>query len=143
MVLGMLVGFSIIFHLYRKERGYLHSTVGYITLEGVNPAITSSLYLYPDKITINDVQIIPIKRVLKASSYETSKALNRTTPLKRYIYYLTIEFIDKEGKIKSIKCYSKINQRGAYMSYLEIERKINKLIGYVPPTSYPDKPYEL
>lgn len=112
----MLVGVSIIFHLNKKERGYLHSTVGYINLEAVNPDITSSLYLYLDKITINDVQIIPIERVLKASSYEASKAFNRTT-VKRYMYYLTIDSTDKEGKIKSIRCHSKINQRGVYMSH--------------------------
>lgn len=147
LVLGLLIGVTIIFHQYEKikkdEKGYLYSTVGYITLEGVDSSKMSMLYLYPDKITINDIQIIPIERVKHATFTMGSKSIDYRTPLKRRMYFLTIEFKDKKGKINYIKCHSKKNQHSMHSDYMNMELKINNHIGYVPPKLYQNKPYEL
>lgn len=146
IIIGLiLLGLIIYILIEKKTKGFLKETAGYISLEGVNPSRLSILRLYPDKITINDIQIIPIERVTKAT-FNTNTQIIRgyRNYAKRHTYYLTVTFKNKDGRIDSVICRSKENQASAHIDYIQMEKKINKHISYTEPkTKYPDKPYEL
>lgn len=147
IIIGLiLLGFIIYMIVEKKTRGFLKEATGYISFEGVNPSQFSTLRLYPDKITINDIQIIPIERVKKATFNTHTKTVGGyKNYVQRHTYYLTVTFKNKDGKIDSVICRSKENQASAHIDYIRMEKKINKHISYTEPpkTKYPNKPYEL
>ncbi|MCL6572900.1 MAG: hypothetical protein K6T88_14650 [Bacillus sp. (in: Bacteria)] len=146
IILVIVIAGVLSFYLMDKKRkGYLSSTFGYIALEGVDSSKMSILRLYPDNITVNDVQIIPIERVKKAA-FDTQTRVIRgyRTQVKEHTYVLTIQFINKIGNENYLTCRSKVNQGGLHYEYMQMEQKINKQVGYVKPKQdYPNKPHEL
>ncbi|MEH7014816.1 hypothetical protein V7087_29115 [Neobacillus niacini] len=140
------IGFIAFDRNDKKRKGYLTSTIGYIYLEGVDPSKMSILRLYPDKITINDIQTIPIDRVKKATFETVTRVFRgyKGIPVKEHTYTLTIHYSNREGKQDCFTCRSKVNQGNLHMDYMRMEQKINKLIGYLPPKeNFPNKPYKL
>ena len=146
VIIGLILfGLIIYMVIEKKTKGFLKETAGYISFKGVDPSQLSTLRLYPDKITINDIQIIPIERVKKATFNTNTKVVRGyKNYARRHTYYLTVTFKDKDGKIDSVICRSKENRASAHIDYIRMEKKINKHINYTEQkTKYPDKPYEL
>lgn len=146
IILSLVVMSFLVYIIFdKKKKGYLKGIVGYVSLEGVDPSKLSFLRLYPDKITIDDIQSVPIKRVNKATfEILTNRIRNYGVQIKRHTYVLKIHFMDKDENLSCIICRSKVDQVSAHNAYMGMEHKINKQIGYEhPKPNYPDKPYEL
>jgi uncharacterized membrane protein len=146
IILGLVI---IVYHfanyMDKKSKGFIASTLGYVTLDGVNPSKVAVIYLYPNKITVNDIQFIPINRVLNASFKKTTKVVKGyKDDTKNHTHFLTIHYSDKDGKLSSFTCTSRLNNIVLNVNYEKMKRKINMQVGYIPPrVTYPDKSYEL
>ncbi len=140
-----IVVFIIFLYSNQKSKGYLSAVTGYVSCVDVDSSKISAVYLYPDKITVNDIQTIPIERVEKAFTnlYDQS-FVHRGYKIKRDRYNITICYKTKEGASSSLSCVTKDNPISGGGPFEQMKNQINKLVGYVEPShKNPSEPYEL
>lgn len=144
LFIGIVVIIAFLFS-YKKTKGYLSSVQGYVSCKGVDSSKISIVYLYPNEITVNDTQIIPIERVKKAvKTYYDRSFIHRGRKIRRERHSLTIYFQTKDGSSAELNCLTKDNPFDGGSSYIQMKKQINKLIDYVEPASESSsKPYEL
>lgn len=157
-ILIILLVTPLVYLLYvnKKARGnsYVENSVkltiyGHVQFaDGINSNVVSKIELYSDKILINKVAIIPIKRIEKA---EYSKVIRKETSkdgnaVHRYFGDLKILFIDKDGKDSFIQCETPKHNQFHFMSqYENMKKAINNLTGFENQTTTTplQEPYEL
>ncbi|MFC3885655.1 hypothetical protein ACFOU2_20130 [Bacillus songklensis] len=116
--------------------------------DGIDRHVVSKIELYSDKIMINKVAMIPIKRIEKV---EYSKVIRKETKedgnaVNRYFGDLKILFIDKNGQDSFIQCETPKHNQFHFMSqYEDMKKAINNLIGVGNQTTTAplQEPYEL
>jgi hypothetical protein len=137
-----------------REHSYVENSVkltiyGHVQFaDGIDNNVVSKIELYSDKIMINKVAIIPIKRIEKA---EYSKVIRKETSedgnvVNRYFGNLKILFIDKDGQDSFIQCETpKHNQFHFMHQYENMKKAINNLtgVGNQTTTTPLQEPYEL
>jgi hypothetical protein len=142
-----IVGLFIWSYFDQKAKGYLDSVTGFIhRVQHVDSSKLSIVFLYPDRITIDDVQIIPLNRVERAYIEDNTHRVSagRGYSVKREYYSLNVIFTNKEGRQERLECESGKNPIDHGSGYEIMVKKINELIGYVEPKNKkPTKPYEL
>ncbi|NHM31289.1 hypothetical protein [Neobacillus terrae] len=146
IVLGLSVVLFFVWSVvHQTKKGYNGVIKGRVRFDGVDPDQKSAFYLYPDRITINDIQIIPMEQVIKASLGKYDNGFRyRGIWNKKEVYQVNLEFKDKEGKTQFLTCASKENPNFTADNYAAMVQAINKMVGYVEPQpTYPKKPYNL
>jgi hypothetical protein len=147
IVLLLLIIFSFAYSYFdQKEKGYLYMISGYVTCKDVDSSKISRVILYPDRITINDIQTIPISRVQKAFTLTHDNSfVYRGHKIHRKSYSIVVNYKDKNGLDASFSCRTKDNPFEGGVFFEEMKRKINQLVGYkeVSKDELPTKPYEL
>jgi hypothetical protein len=85
------------------------------------------VYLYPNRITLNDILIIPLDRVQEARAYSISKRKYRE--IYYYNFVIEIDYIDLEKNnctIKATSAQMSSEQHGWY--YQKMSQKINEIV---------------
>jgi hypothetical protein len=121
VIMLILTSPYIFYYIYRKIRINSKKCITYskgrVTscTEGFNGPTKVTIYLYEDKITFNDIQTIPLSRVVSAHIYST--AGNQ----------LSINFTNIHGKQTSLKIFP-----NNLFGFGGLAKKINKQVGYKP-----------
>lgn len=130
-------------HVDRKEKGYIVKLNGKVTATDVSSDINSSIYLYPDKIMINQKQIVPLLRIKYCRTFRRDESfVYRGSKIKREYPALEIHYDSLDGNQSIIRCIGRKNAIGN--DYINFKLKLNNLIGYKEPIKeIPDNPYEI
>ncbi len=122
--------------------GALRAARAHVQYPGIDHWKKSKIVLWKDKITINQIQTIPIDRVLNASVF---RAKQRTyySWNQRVEYRLEIEFNDKDGKKSRILCSTGVNEHTEGAQLDSIGKEINRLVGVQTSPQPHTTPYEL
>ncbi|PZD96982.1 hypothetical protein DNH61_04870 [Paenibacillus sambharensis] len=136
LILAVL-GFFAVSHNRQKEKGFLDCISGYS--HGDQKRI---LYIYPDRITIDDIEIICFEKIKSASMHKRSNWVRTGGGfgVKREYKTLSISYINKDG---NSSVYTFLSCKNPNNSFDRICEKINNMVGYVPPQEMSQLPHEL
>jgi hypothetical protein len=176
VVLAVILIVGVLFYVYydmeidRKQKGYeLYFPLQHIDgIHDIKKDVETIFYLYPDKITFNNVQTLPLSRV-KKTEVITEKQINEkqksvikravaggiilgplgalvgsasgigTKKVQENIYMFSIDFINKDNEESSALFLIKSK---SYVSIAKhISDRINSKIGYIPTVT--GKSYEI
>jgi len=132
-----IVGFFVFVHVRQKQKGFLDCVSGYS--HGDQKRI---LYVYPDRVTIDDIEIIRLEKIQSASVFKRSEWIRAGGGfgVKREYKTLSISYINKDGN-RSV--YSFVSGKNPGNAFDRICNLINNMVGYVPPPDTSKIPHEL
>lgn len=116
--------------------------------ERISPTILSKIALHNDRIVINDVAIIPLVRVEKATFDKLIEKEETSDGATTNYYFgrLTIFFTSRDGETTFLTCETKKkNQFNLISQYELIKKRINERVGNNEESSQQPlpEPYEL
>lgn len=160
VIVGLFFGFVFWYcDKMKKEKGYEEAVI-FSHVEGI-PGIGKDtevmIYLYPDKITVNDIQIISLTRIKKALFISQQEIVEKqknallrgvgagivfgplgaiigaisgigSKTLQENVFYFSVEFENTEGELKHAVFILK--RMGALTEAYRLTEKINNKIGY-------------
>ncbi|WP_336788445.1 hypothetical protein [Paenibacillus sp. MMO-177] len=139
ILLPFIITAPFAFTYYRKKSmGYLALVIGQ-----VDKVENSTVYLYPNKIIINNLQIISKERLRYAemTKHTRNQYIGSGMHSPRESFVIHIGYIDVEGKNMTKAIVSREND-GQGSDYLRFCEELNSLVGYVAPKG-PTLPHEI
>ena len=113
----LLISLIIYVTWHNKKIGLIETASGYTYLSGVDSYKRSTIYLFKDRMTINNIQIIPIAQITNASFYVRDQSFTyRGSRIMREFYILSVGFKAIDGHTSSFTCESKENLLTAQLS---------------------------
>ncbi|RBW68227.1 hypothetical protein [Bacillus taeanensis] len=154
IIVSLMVLASLCFYAVKKMDDYQKSPKGKISAygkitgaEGIDPNKVSTIKVSGDQITINELAIIPIGRVNDVRAHKKVQTIRGSGGIgvTRHYGELHITFTNKDGKIRTVSCYTpKQNQISLIHQYEMMKVAIERRLGIgEKKIETPTEPYEL